>query len=69
MADTIEVPVSLLEKMSRAAAAFADLEDELEDFLLAHDPEFIRAMQNAREQHIAGETRSLDELKRKLRIE
>ena len=69
MAQTIEVPVSLLRKMARAATAFSAFEDELEDFLLAQDDAFISKVREARASHLAGTVRSLDEIKRELCIE
>lgn len=69
MAKTIEVPVSLLRKMARAATAFSDFEDELEDFLLARDDAFISGMRESRRAHLAGEVRSLDKIKQELCIE
>ena len=69
MAKTIEVPVSLLRKMARAATAFSAFEDELEDFLLAQDDAFISKVREARASHLAGTVRSFDEIKRELCIE
>jgi hypothetical protein len=69
MAKTVEVPVSLLRKMARAATAFREFEDELEDFLLAQDDAFIGKAREARSAHVAGKVRSLDELKHELCIE
>lgn len=69
MAKTIEVPLTLLRKMARAADAFAHLEEELEDYLLAHDPEMIDQMRAARAAHLRGDVRDLSELKRDLCIE
>ena len=69
MAKTIEVPVSLLRKMARAATAFGAFEDELEDFLLAQNDEAIGKLREARASHRAGQVRSLDEIKRELCIE
>jgi hypothetical protein len=40
MSKTIEVPVTLIKKLSKATRAFQELEDELEDFLLLSAPEF-----------------------------
>lgn len=69
MAKTVEVPLSLLRRMARAAEAFAQLEDELEDYLLSRDPEFIARMREARAQHLAGKMRPLTDLKQELCIE
>jgi len=41
MEKTVNIPVSLFKKMSKATQAFQEFEDELEDFLLTSDPQFI----------------------------
>lgn len=69
MPKTIEMPVTLVEKISRAAKAFEELEDELEDFMLSKDPKFLEKMQRAREDHLSGRTRPLKSLKKDLCIE
>lgn len=57
MKDTVQVPVALLRKMSRAGQAFQDLEEELEDFLISQDPRLLSSLEKAREQHRAGNVR------------
>ena len=69
MPKTIDVPVSLIEKISKAAKAFEEFEDEMEDFLLAKDPQFLKKMRRARKSHLAGKTRPLENLKKELCIE
>jgi hypothetical protein len=69
MEETIDVPVSLLRKMEQAVTAFAELGDELEDFLLARNGAVMTRMRDARAAHLAGEVRPLDALKRELCIE
>jgi len=66
MQKTIDVPISLIGKISKAAKAFEDLEDEMEDFLLSKDPAFLEKMQRARKDHLSGKTRSLKNLKKEL---
>jgi hypothetical protein len=61
---TVEIPVSLLEKMWQAAQSFAEFSDELEDFLLSCDPDFVSQMRRARERHLRGEARPLADLKK-----
>jgi len=65
----ISVPETLLEKISKASIAFQDLEDELEDFFLVSDPDFITKMRRSRKAHIEGNTRSFDLLKKDLCID
>ena len=69
MSRTIAVPESLLKKLSRATRAFRQLEDEMEDFLLLSNPEFLAKMRSARASHLSGKTRLLKELKKDLCID
>ena len=66
MSKTIEVPVALIKKLSKATRAFQELEDELEDFLLLSEPEFLDKMRRSRVSHLTGKTRPLEELKKEL---
>ena len=63
MAKSVEIPMTLLKAMARATEAFGRLEEELEDYLLAQNPEFIARMREARATHLAGDLVSLGELK------
>ena len=63
MAETMEVPVSLLKKLAEAARAFEDLGDELEDYLLASDNELVARLRQARAEHLSSKVRPLSELK------
>lgn len=69
MPKTITVPESLLKKLSKATRAFQELEDEVEDFLLVNDPDFLAKMRSARASHLGGKTRSFKDLKKDLCIE
>lgn len=57
MVKSVEIPLSLLRKMARATDAFVQFEEELEDYLLSRDPEFIARMRQARAAHRAGKVR------------
>jgi len=59
----ISVPETLIEKISKAGKAFQELEDELEDYLLASDPTFVEKMRRSRKAHIEGDVRPFRELK------
>ena len=59
----ISVPETLIEKISKAGKAFQELEDELEDYLLASDPTFVEKMRRSRKSHIEGDVRPFRELK------
>lgn len=63
---TIEVPVSLIKKISKAAQAFHELENELEDHLLLSDPEFLKKMRRSRKNHLDARTKPLEKLKDEL---
>ncbi len=69
MAETVEVPVSLLRKITEAAEAFEQLEDELEDYPLAADGDLVARIRQARADHLSGAVRPLSDLKAKLCIE
>ena len=69
MEKTVNIPASLFKKISKATEALQELEDELEDFLLTADPQFIAKMRRARQHHVSGKTRPLQELKKELCIE
>ena len=69
MPKTIEVPYSLIKKLTKATKAFVELEDELEDYLLSTNSELIAKMRWARAQHLRGDTAPLSKLKSKQCIE
>lgn len=69
MARSVEIPLSVLRKLARAAEAFSRLEDDLEDYLLSQDPQFVARMREARGAHLAGQARPLSDLKQELCIE
>ena len=58
---TIEIPVKLLHRLVETERSFASLSEELEDFLLVHEPLFLKKMRSARRDHRTGKTRSLQE--------
>ncbi len=58
---TIGVPVRLLHRIMETERTLGSLSDELEDFLSAHDPMFLKKMRSAHREHRAGKTRSLRE--------
>lgn len=68
MPKTIEVPESLIKKISKASHAFQELEDELEDFLLLSNPNFLAKMRRSRANHLAGKVRPIEALKKELCI-
>jgi len=65
----ISVPESLLGKIAKAGKAFQEMEDELEDFLLASDDAFVDKMRRSRKAHMAGDMRPFEQLKSEQCIE
>lgn len=63
MDDTVEVPISLLQKLSDANEAFHALEEELEDFLISQDTELLSRLERARTQHEGGELRPFSDIR------
>jgi hypothetical protein len=64
MAKTIEVPLSLLLKMTEAGEAFRSLEDELDDFLIAENKPLLTRLERARRQHQSGRLRPFSQIRR-----
>jgi len=58
---TVEIPVRLLHRIMETERTLVSVSDELEDFLSAHDPMFLKKMRSARREHRAEKTRSLQE--------
>ena len=63
MAETIEVPLSLLQKIAEVTEAFQLLEDELEDYLISTDEQLLSRLSEARRDHLAGRLRSFSEIR------
>lgn len=63
---TVPVPQKLFDSFIEAQRKWEDFNNELEDFLISLDTEFIRKIERARKEHLQGETRSLAELKEEL---
>jgi hypothetical protein len=55
-----------VEKMLSAGKSFAEFSDELEDFLLAEDSEFVAKMRAARAAHLSGKAQPLARLARRV---
>jgi len=56
---TVEIPVRLLHRIMETERTLLSVSDELEDFLSAHEPAFLKKMRSARREHRAGKTRPL----------
>ena len=59
----ISVPETLIQKISKAAKAFQEMEDEIEDYLLTSDQVFIEKMRRSRKAHVKGDVRPFSLLK------
>ena len=55
MRSTINLPKQMVDKMLKVSVAFGDLHDELEDYLIARQPQLVKRLRRARRQHLAGE--------------
>ena len=60
---TINVPVKIFESMIKTYRTMEELHSEFEDFLLAHDKNFIKKMRKARNDHLENKTKNIDLLK------
>jgi hypothetical protein len=58
--ETVTFPVSVFET--------ADTKEDLEDWLLSRNPEFIKKMRKARQEDLLGKGKSWESLKRELCI-
>jgi len=56
--EIITIPLSVWES--------AETKEDLEDWLLAHNPRFVKRMLKAREEDLKGEVVSLEEVEKKL---
>ncbi len=61
MVQMVEIPRKLLKRIAETERAFRTFSDELEDFLLAKDPAFLKKMRVARKAHRLGKTRFLQD--------
>lgn len=64
---TIPIPSRIISSMIEAQKKWEKFGDELEDFLLSSDKQFIKKMEKSREEDLKGKARNLQELKRELR--
>lgn len=55
----VEIPKKPLKQIAEAERVFRAFSDELEDFLLAKDPAFLKKMRAARKAHRAGKAHPL----------
>lgn len=63
---TIPVPQKIFDSMIEVYQKWEKFSNEFEDFLLSSDREFIEKMRQARKEHLEGNVRILQSLKRGL---
>jgi len=61
MGQTVEVPREILNKLLRASRIVEEIQDAMEDFLIAHNPALLRKLRRARREDLAGKTRPFEE--------
>ena len=66
MSQAIQVPQELVKRFVHATEAFDELQDAFEDFLIAHNPAFLKRLRKARREQLAGKTRSWKDFKQEL---
>lgn len=52
-----QIPNRLLRRVAHVCVELEDLQDELEDFLIAHNPQLLRKLRKARREDLSGKTR------------
>lgn len=62
----IPVPQKLLNSLLETKQKWEEFSDELEDFLISSDDNFIDKLRKARKEHLDGKTKLLQELKKEL---
>lgn len=66
MNQTLQIPSHLMKRLAEICVEFEELHDELEDFLISHNPQLMRKLRKARREDLAGKTRPYDRLAREL---
>ena len=66
MSKTVSVPVSLIKKMSSAVNAFHELEEELDDFLMANDSALLKETEEAYREYKEKDSLSHREMRKKI---
>lgn len=55
--DTITLPTRVIEQVLQTSEDLILLHDELEDYLITHQPSLLKKLRKARREHLAGRTR------------
>lgn len=62
------MPSHLVKRLAEVCVEFEELHDELEDFLISHNPQLMRKLRKARREDLAGKTRPYDQLAREAEL-
>ena len=57
MMQTVTLPRRMVQQVLQASETLAVLQEELEDYLIAHQPSLLKKLRQARREHLAGKTR------------
>lgn len=57
MMQTVTLPRRMVQQVLQASETLTMLREELEDYLLAHQPGLVKKLRQARREHLAGKTR------------
>lgn len=63
--ETVTLPKKSVDSLLSMLRGFAELEDELEDYLMLQDKELMKELKQARRDHIEGKVKDWAELKKK----
>ena len=61
---TVAIPKTLFYSILHAQKKWEAMSEELEDFLMTHNPEFLKKMNRAKKEHRSRDIVTLEELKR-----
>ena len=67
--DKIKIPTDLFQSMMETHLQWKELMDELEDYILTNDPEWLEKIKKAQQEHEQGNLMDFEETKDELGIE
>ena len=62
---TITLPANMIEQLLERSESFFGAFDELEDFYMSRNPELIKKLRYARDQHLKGDLLPFSDLKKR----
>ena len=63
--ETVTLPKKSVDSLLNILRSFAELEDELEDYLMLQNKELVKQLRKARKDHLSGKMMDWAELKKK----